>query len=205
MTYVIKIDKAESAIANKVAVGDYVNYPVTYTNVGTGPYSGTTRTSSYTGWRVVYNDGTTVRIATAGTPLTYSHGTVSSTSHAAVTTNFATTFSDFYAKCTTGTAAKFTSSVSSFNKTEVDVIIGRAISDNTNVSGNNVLHNGSHWWIPSQISTSVMGFLDGNNGKINCKNGSSKTLGIRPMVTIKAGTIITSGSGTSASPWVMEI
>lgn len=77
-------------LAEKVAVGDYVNYPVYYDNVNE---------AGLNGWRVISKDidldGNesigTVNLVSAGVPLTYYHYDSSSTSVTNLTTNFLTT------------------------------------------------------------------------------------------------------------------
>lgn len=183
-------------------VGEYVNYPVSYTNVATRGSGGK---SGYSGWRVVYNDGKTVKIATAGTPLTYSHNNNANASVTALTTNFKTTFSDFYNKCVSGNAGKFTTNVSSFSKTEVDKIVGTTTGDNYGVGGNNLLHNGSTWWMATAVTANRLPYLNSDNGRIDCNHGYTATYGIRPMITLNASTVVTGGSGTSTSPWTIDI
>jgi len=192
MTLIVKAKG--TAIASKVAIGDYVSYPVTYTNVNT---YGSGYASTATGWRVVYISGNTVKIATAGTPLTYTHSTSISASYSAMTTNFKTTFSSFYNSCTSGNAAKFTSAVSAFGRTEVEIIMGKSVADNQGAGSWPVLCNGSMWWIVSSsaVSGTSMPFQNGGNNKNDCKNGAiGRTHGVRPMVTLKTDTVITGGS-----------
>lgn len=83
-------------LASKVSVGDYVNYPVDYSNVATNSDGGylVSTSSAYTGWRVLSVSGNTVRLVTAGIPMTYVHPATSSsgtTSVTALTTNFFST------------------------------------------------------------------------------------------------------------------
>ena len=79
-------------------VGDYVNYSVSYTNVGTfvnnstGEIIGYIPLDEYTGWRVLSIEGsgsnTYVKLISAGVPLNYYHGTDPATSVTNLTTNF---------------------------------------------------------------------------------------------------------------------
>ena len=87
-------------LADKVKVGDKVNYPVNYSNVPTNSDGGylVSTSSTYTGWRVLSIDGSGdnkyVRLITAGIPMTYVHPATSSsgsTSVTALTTNFFST------------------------------------------------------------------------------------------------------------------
>ena len=74
-------------LADKVEIGDYVNYPVYYDNVNG---------STLKGWRVISKnidlDGNpspgTVNLVSAGVPLTYCHGGDSALSIENLTTNF---------------------------------------------------------------------------------------------------------------------
>lgn len=75
-------------LADKVSMGDYVNYPVNYTNVATYINNGTyAAASTYVGWRVLdvqgSGDNRYVRIIPAGVPITYRH--IASTNATAAT------------------------------------------------------------------------------------------------------------------------
>lgn len=81
-------------LAHHVSVGDYVNYPVNYTNVA----SNSDYVAQYTGWRVLSIDGTGdnqyVRLISAGVPLTYRHASATgagATSVTKLTTGFFST------------------------------------------------------------------------------------------------------------------
>ena len=83
-------------LAHHVSVGDYVNYPVNYTNVPSN--SDYVAKSTYTGWRVLSIEGSGdnqyVRLITAGVPLTYRHASASgagATSVTKLTTEFFST------------------------------------------------------------------------------------------------------------------
>ena len=87
-------------LADLVSVGDYVNYPVDYSNVATNSSGGylVSTSSAYTGWRVLSIEGSGddkyVRLVTAGIPMTYVHYAGSGTgakSVTALTTNFFST------------------------------------------------------------------------------------------------------------------
>lgn len=61
---------------SKLTVGDYVNYPVYYDNVGTtNNGTGNIPKDEYNGWRILSIDTTneTVRLVSAGVPLNYTH------------------------------------------------------------------------------------------------------------------------------------
>lgn len=87
-------------LADNVEVGDYVNYPVSYSNVATdkaGTYIPSDAT--YSGWRVLSTNTETkeVRLVTAGIPMTYVHplyssGTLTLTSGQKSATNITTGF-----------------------------------------------------------------------------------------------------------------
>lgn len=100
-------------LADKVKVGDYVNYSVSYSNVYTGN-AGTTHMpeTSYTGWRVISIEGSGdskyVKLVTAGVPLSYVHPNVTGSgakSVTALTTNFfstnisSTSMNYYFRKC----------------------------------------------------------------------------------------------------------
>ena len=85
-------------LADLVSVGDYVDYPVYYSNVPTSSSGTYYPKDTYTGWRVVSIEGSGddsyVKLVSAGIPLTYVHPATSSsgtTSVKALTTNFFST------------------------------------------------------------------------------------------------------------------
>ena len=78
-------------------IGDYVNYPVYYNNVGTkfqywssNEVKGNYPRDNYTGWRILSIDtaNDTVNIVSAGTPMNFRHYEYASTSVENLTTNF---------------------------------------------------------------------------------------------------------------------
>ena len=86
--YAVWTDKLSELplLADRVKVGDYVNYPVYYENVATrdGSY-----TASLTGWRVLsIEDDGTVNLVSAGVPLTYYHYNNAETSIKNLAINF---------------------------------------------------------------------------------------------------------------------
>ena len=88
----------QAAVAAGLSVGDYVSYPVEYTNVGTwvdsssGQVKGNYPLDTYTGWRVLSIEGTGeetyLRLIPAGVPLNYYHYGDSATTVANLTTGF---------------------------------------------------------------------------------------------------------------------
>lgn len=94
-------------LADFVKVGDYVNYPVTYTNVNTNTTDNNRKASDtgYSGWRVLSVTGSGdekyVRLVSAGIPLTYYHPwtTTASTATASLK-NITTGFFDTAIKTT---------------------------------------------------------------------------------------------------------
>lgn len=85
-------------LADNVNVGDYVDYPVTYTNVATRSDGTQIPESTYTRWRVICIEGEEnhryVKLITEGVPMAYKHPhdtsdtTVGSTSVKNLTTGF---------------------------------------------------------------------------------------------------------------------
>ena len=188
-------------IQSKVAVGDYIAYPVTYSNVST--YTG--YFSSYNGWRVIYNDGTTVKLVSAGTPLSYYHDLNPSSTITALTTNFKTT--SYSANGITGGMSsfenEFTQSVTAMTKVDLDIVYGGTTADRTPVSSNNILNNGTYYWLASTGSGNIGVWCVYGNGVVNYS--SQYTFGVRPVVTLKSNIAITGGDGTSDSPYVMSL
>lgn len=134
---------------NLLGIGDYVNYPVEYTNVATwytstGEEKGNYPRDEFAGWRVLSKETddqgniSYIKLISAGVPLSYCHYNDSDTSVQALTTNFLTTEITstltkykFY-KCgftnVTGTtlagtfANKFTDKVQALTKDELDKV-----------------------------------------------------------------------------------
>ena len=89
------------AIMQGLKIGDYVNYPVGYINVGTfvnnssGEIKGNYPQDNYAGWRVLSIEGegseTYIRLISAGVPLNYYHYDTSATTVTNLTTNFFST------------------------------------------------------------------------------------------------------------------
>lgn len=88
----------QQAVKEGLKVGDYISYPVQYTNVGTwvnkstGEIKGCYPADSYVGWRVlsIEGEGTNsyIRLVSAGVPLNYYHDTKSTTTITNLTTSF---------------------------------------------------------------------------------------------------------------------
>lgn len=83
-------------LADKVSVGDYVNYPVSYTNVATTSSGTHIANDSYKGWRVLSIEGSGndkyVRLVSAGIPMTYVHSTSDTNAGSKSVTNLTTNF-----------------------------------------------------------------------------------------------------------------
>lgn len=81
-------------LADNAALGDYVNYPVTYVNVSTKADG--TLAAANTGWRVVgfegEGDNKYVKLISAGVPMTYRHAALSTTSTDTSVPNLTTGF-----------------------------------------------------------------------------------------------------------------
>lgn len=84
-------------LADYVSVGDYVDYPVNYSNVATNSAGTYIPKDTYAGkWRVLSIEGSGdskyVRLVSAGVPLSYRHAALATTSGATSVTNLTTNF-----------------------------------------------------------------------------------------------------------------
>ena len=181
--YAVWTDTAPT-LAEVAKIGDYVNYPVNYDNVFT---QGSSYKSAYTGWRIVDISGDTIKIVTAGTPLTFKHGNISSESVTALTTNFLTTsyvsngFSSYYIDLTTAFSNPYTTSVESIKKEEVEKIIDRQISSGaTTKEAGSILHNDTYYWIALDYGNYGLWNVNGNSGALY--DSYTITYGVRPVV-----------------------
>ncbi len=91
--------------------------------------------------------------------------------------------------------------------------VGLITADEATLAGNGVngdsssyLTTGSNFWTntPFQISSSLNNYIVTNNGKLSSSPVSSFQYGVRPMLSLKAGTKYTSGDGTATSPYIVE-
>lgn len=187
-------------LVSKVKVGDYVNYPVNYTDV-----TGTTMT----GWRVIYvdEDTETIRLVSAGIPMTYNHYKDNSLS----VTNLTKDFTEIAVTGTANTYAesgfasdilktfsnKYTAkngnepNVRAMNANDISEVIGTQADNGTNVSDAKwnrlfaVGGNKSYWLATAySLNTQNMLMVRTIDGKIS--NGASGAYGVRPVVTLKA-------------------
>ena len=212
------IDKLQT-VANKVKIGDYVNYPVSYENA---------LGQNLTGWRVLSIDQAagTVKLISTGTPLTYYHPNntdASAASIKALTEDFLQT--GFSASISTVEDYKFVKS--GFNNREAlakvflnkytsSVVTVRALTtedicsvtglseitsgtDLSNEKYDGLFANGSTYWIASANGNSLLNVQ--SNGNVSSSTASE--LGIRPVVTLKSS-VKTSGFD-STGRWNIEV
>ena len=78
----------------------------------------------------------------------------------------------------------------------------------SNYSYSSYLRSGSVFWLLSPYSRSSGGNAFGSvlapGGYLYGYNGVSYTAGVRPAISLKEGTEVSSGSGTATDPWVIE-
>ena len=203
------IDKLQT-LASRVSIGDYVNYPVSYENV---------LGQNLTGWRVLSIDQTsgTIKLISAGTPLTYYHPSNSDTSVASIKaltedflqTGFSTSTStvENYKFIKSGFDTrevlekvflnKYTSTTDTVRTIKAEDIYGitglsemasGTTMDLSNSKYNNLFANGSTYWIAAANGSSLWNVQ--TDGSVSSNVASE--LGIRPVVTLKSS-VKTSG------------
>ena len=128
-----EIFELNGTTTGKMHVGDYVNYPVYYTNVATSVLTNSESlypVGTYTGWRVLSIEGTGdsqyIKLVSAGVPLNYYHGYDSSNNSAALSVENLTT--KFFNIPINSTLTKYNFYKSGF-KTALDGTAVTSISD----------------------------------------------------------------------------
>ena len=204
-------------LASRVKVGDYVNYPLNYTDVAN---------SSMMGWRVIYvdKDTETVRLVSAGIPLTYNHYKDVSTSISNLTKDFTEIAIDGTASTYAGTGFtsdlkkvflnKYTAkngneaNVRAMTADDISEVMGVAVDNNTDVSSakwDKLFAPGGNksYWLATKDSTNTQNLLMVRitDGKIS--NGASGAYGVRPVVTLKTN-VRTTGLDNQ-KVWRMEM
>jgi len=80
-------------------------------------------------------------------------------------------------------------------------------SSTTPYHANSYLRSGSNFWLLSPNYRSSNGYANGfilnSNGNLNFY-GVNLAFGVRPAISLKEGTEVSSGSGTATDPWVIE-
>ena len=196
------IDKLQT-LASRVSIGDYVNYPVSYENV---------LGQDLTGWRVLSIDQTsgTIKLISAGTPLTYYHPSNSDTSAASIKaltedflqTGFSTSASTktnykfiksgfdtrevlekvFLNKYTSTTdTARTIKAEDIYDITGLSEMASGTTMDLSNAKYNNLFANGSTYWIATANGSSLWNVQ--TDGSVSSNVASE--LGIRPVVTLR--------------------
>ena len=74
------------------------------------------------------------------------------------------------------------------------------------LDNNNIRKTGQTYWIGSPYTFSynyVSGHWSNSTGSLNIRNIST-TGGVRPAISLKPGTVYTSGNGSKNSPYIVE-
>lgn len=210
--YAVWADEAPS-LASQVQIGDYVDYPVYYDNVYTDNGKANYK-STYTGWRVIDISGDVVKLVSAGTPLAYYHGNNSANTVTALTTNFLTTtyagnkqdgIYSYYLSLQSafgGAAAKYTDSVRSIDKSDLEKVIGEEITYGFGIRRyGSLVDNGTYYWLATAYYGSSVWSVYGNYGGVY--NFTNATCGVRPLVSLKSS-VKTRGRNISGV-WQLDI
>lgn len=197
-----------TSTTDTVKVGDYVNYPVDYLNVGT--WFGYDCIGTLEGWRVLSINGNNVRLISAGVPLVYETVDDLSTCYSDLTTNFLTTeyrYNNFTSSDLNSVFSnKYTDSVTSMTKADLDSVYGSTTSISSSIAGKTDLlaiptydqyavSNSSGWTYAMYILATKTsdGYLYGIStaGTIVRTDIGNADLGVRPVVTLDADVIFT--------------
>ena len=209
-------------VSQVVQVGDYVNYPVFYDNV-----SSDSSLTNYEGWRVISieEDGT-VNLVSAGVPLTYYHTEIPDESITKMVDNFVftgfTVEEDYtyrktgfnpYDTLTNIFSNKYTllkengvPKVRALQSEDVLSVTGASSlsvgDDLSAVRYHNLFDIGESYWLASDYTGDDISLLviDGNGVVANYSNTE---YGVRPIVSLKPGVIVT-GTDTSGA-WNIKI
>ena len=159
-----------------------------------GPVSESATIVPYGGSQTSFRFGGYVRVFTT-------------TSHASLTCPRATV--DLYTTSSASNGNKQLTAPIALITVDELVFAGHGNTDsNTKASTQSFLNTGNDWWTMSpgdrdgapNISAWYLDYRGGNAGKEPTKNSK----GVRPVVSMKRETIITSGSGTATDPWIVE-
>ena len=208
--YGFAVEEAQ-LLADVVQIGDYVNYGVEYENVS----NSSLYLSTLTGWRVIGKEGDTVKLVSAGVPLTYYHSYETDggiTSANQLTNNFfdisiATTGNRVFRKSGFDSSKSLstifkeneftalngdTPIVRAMNKEDIFGVTGHTsmstgrTMDLANSKYNNLFTTGASYWLASPHESSTS-FLWSvyRDGGVGYSLGSA--YGVRPVVSLKSG------------------
>ena len=202
---------------NELDIGEYINYPVSYTNVA----DGSSNTTTLTGWRILSkNDDGSVNIVSAGAPLSYYYSLIGSVNGIAATYAAKVLREDFLTiSVTSSTNLKYNEKgfdssktltevftnkytkmennmakpvVRPLDKNDVDTYAGTTVDVDYNIS-NDLFNIGEAYWIAYASSTgSIWKIIE--DGTV--QRTSTTVSGVRPVVTLKAD-VYTTGTDTN--------
>lgn len=212
-------------LADKVKIGDYVNYPVEYTNVEVEDEAGYKKTSIYTGWRVISKSGGTVKLVSAGIPLTFYAGTSSSNASLALSGDFLNTlfkengmgyretgfdknktlkeiFTNDFTKMSNGNPA-----VQALTRDDITSVVSTDKMAENDLFLLNEKGESPCYWLALKANDMSLWYVSlegglGVNMVINAKYG------VRPVVTLKASVCVNEAkysNGSKDSPWEIMI
>ena len=75
-----------------------------------------------------------------------------------------------------------------------------------NISNPLLMANGNQYWTisPAYFYQSFAGFVYVNNNGNTDKTYTTNGKGLRPVISLKNNSIVTSGSGSEEEPWIIE-
>ena len=215
------IDPAPQPLHEVAEVGDLVEYPVNYTDLGTATFRLRRSANTSGGWRVLSKDADgTVTLVSTGTPLVYEY-TNADTAIEDLTTNFLTTeyaASGFANSSLTYTFA-YEQVVPEANgvapevraMTEEDIYavtgatsmsLGNAM-DLANEQYEGLFTNGASYILATPTSSNDGVYYINSAGEVNSTAGETDVvLGVRPVLKLKPDTM-TKGKVTSSGAWTI--
>ena len=176
--------KLENKLLIDVAnIGDYVDYPISYTSAE----SFCAKTSTYTGWRVLYKYGDCVWLVSAGCPLVSGGDSLSTIrSKMLNTANFNTYKNSTYAN-----------GVRTLKKEDLDYYLGTSINTTT-IHSDTIIKTGGWYYLPDYYDSAQtkLWCFDGSNNNFYCQ-GAQRGIGIRVVVHLKSD-VRTTGQNSSS-------
>ena len=192
------VEVAEAKPLKDVAKGSYVNYPVSYTNDGTGTY-GKGHISTYTGWRVLYSEGNTTYIVMAGAKqIGYGNGYQGNASGWVA-------YMDTFAKQQIKLDSSYAVEVRAMDKEDLIKWNNNNSVSMSQMFTDNIILNGANCWLAT-----VQGFW-GEDPAAIISNGqftsssipNSNIYGYRAIIQLKDDMQYVGGKGTASEPYVL--
>ncbi len=201
------VEVAEAKPLKDVAKGSYVNYPVSYTNDGTGMY-GKGNISTYTGWRVLYSEENTTYIVMAGAKKIGSGNGYKDNASGWIT--YMDTFAEQQIKLDSSYAVE----VRAMDKDDL-----KKWNNNSSISfrdefTDSIIANGSYYWLATVEQDQTFGGCVAvitptpisdlkSSGYFRQPLPNSDIYGYRAIIQLKDNMQYVGGKGTASEPYVL--